>query len=96
MFRHLQPVASSGVGLAMNTQLTALLEAVWLMQEELLAHGVAKQKGVAIPELTVAKLSDILGEPAVVEAIVHLSAAADGSGFVRTEKAPSWWGVWRH
>jgi hypothetical protein len=80
----------------MNTQLTALLEAVWLMQEELLAHGVAKQKGVAIPELTVAKLCDILGEPAVVEAIVHLSASADGSGVARTEKAPAWWSVRRH
>ena len=80
----------------MNMQLTALLEAIWLMQEELLAHGVAKQKGVAIPELTVAKLCDILGEPDVVEAIVHLSVAADGMGAARTEKAPSWWGVWRH
>jgi hypothetical protein len=96
MFRHLQPVVSSGVGLAMNTQLTTLLEAVRLMQEELLAHGAAKQKGVAIPQLTVAKLCDILGEPAVVEAIVHLSAAADGTDVAQTVKAPSWWGVWRH
>ena len=47
----------------MNRQLTALLEAVSLMQEELLAHGVAMQKGIAIPELTVAKLCEILGEP---------------------------------
>jgi hypothetical protein len=52
----------------MNRQLTALLEAVSLMQEELLAHGVAMQKGIAIPEPTVAKLCEILGEPSVVEA----------------------------
>ena len=80
----------------MNRQLTALLEAVSLMQEELLAYGVAMQKGIAIPELTVAKLCEILGEPSVVEAIVYLSNAADGTGIARNQKPPSWWGVWRH
>jgi hypothetical protein len=80
----------------MNAQLTTLLEAVCLMQEELLAYDVAKRKGVAIPELTIAKFCEILGEPLVVEAIVHLSDAADGNGIARNHKAPSWWGARRH
>jgi hypothetical protein len=96
MFRHLQPTEHSGVEFPMNKQLTALLEAVWLMQEELLAYGVAKQKGVAIPELTVATFCDVPGEHSVVEAIVHLSAMADRTGIARNHQAPSWWGARRH
>ena len=96
MFPYLQPIERSGVEFPMDTQLAALLEAVWLMQEELLAYAVAKQKGVAIPELTVAKFCDVLGEPSVVEAIVYLSAVADRADIALDQQVPSWRGVRRH
>jgi hypothetical protein len=81
----------------MNPHLTALLDAIRSMQDELLAHGQARRRHVTTPELTIARLCDILSEPQVVEAMVTLSVLDE----VRRE-APAeaqrvpWRMPWRH
>ena len=81
----------------MDRHLTALLEAIRLMQDELLAHGQARRRHVTTPELTIARLCDILSEPQVVEAMVTLSVLDEVKREVPAEaKRAPWRMPWRH
>ncbi len=61
----------------MKEHLVALMEAVRRSQDELVAYIEAERDGNAIPRDTVRELCGILGEQAVIKAMVELSGALD-------------------
>jgi hypothetical protein len=62
---------------AMKDHLVALMEAVRRSQDELVAYIEAERDGNAIPRDTVRELCGILGEQAVIDAMIELSGALD-------------------
>jgi hypothetical protein len=61
----------------MKDHLVALVEAVRRSQDELVAYIEAERDGTAIPRDTVRELCGILGEQAVIDAMIELSGALD-------------------
>jgi hypothetical protein len=61
----------------MKDHVVALLEAVRRSQDELAAYIVDEKKGAAIPRETVRQLCGILGDRAVIDAMIELSGALD-------------------
>jgi hypothetical protein len=72
-----QPNPRSGVDSAMKDHVVALLEAVRRSQDELAAYIDDERAGSATPRETVRQLCGILGDQAVVAAMVELSDALD-------------------